>query len=183
MHTPLIDAIQHRVAVIAIGPSTARGQGAAGVVRAAQRFLASLALAPFATSDSIAFRSALDEASEWLRTALPDEARSWGLARKCLNIFLRDSFYNHYLRQYFGLTSGEQWFEIPLDSIVAKAIRRQSDKRLPRWPGVKHVPREVSEVYQSAAAELAQRFGIARVHLDTYLWVQGRGGSDKPPEM
>lgn len=106
MHRPLIDAVQHRVAVIAIGPSTARRQGTAGVVASAQRFLATLSLAPFASSDSDGFRTALDEATERLRDSFPEVAKSWGLARKCLNIFLRDAFYNHYLREHYGLAAG-----------------------------------------------------------------------------
>jgi len=39
---------------------------------------------------------------------------------------------------------------------------------------VKHVTPGMSEMYQQAAAVLARRMKIDRVHLDTYLWVEGR---------
>lgn len=174
MSSSLIDAIRERVAVIAIGPSTARGQGVSGVVRAAQRFLSSLPLAQFVASDGQNFRSELDKATEELKNCFPAGAQSWGLARKCLNIFLRDAFYTYYLREHFGLAAAEHWYEVPLDSIVAKGLQCHSSVKLPRWLGVKHLTPELSELYQQAALEMCIQKKLARVHLDTYLWVEGR---------
>src|SRR5712692_4621994 len=91
---PLIEAIQRRAAVIAIGPSTVRGQGASGIVKAVSEFLAVLSLRPFAVSEAGRFRAALNSSTDDLVRTLPSKARSWGLARKCLNIFLHDAYYN-----------------------------------------------------------------------------------------
>lgn len=57
MFLPLVDAIQQRVAIIAKGPSTARKQGAVGVITVARQFLSSLPLKRFATDDAPSFRS------------------------------------------------------------------------------------------------------------------------------
>lgn len=105
---------------------------------------------------------------------LPRAARSWGLARKVLNIYLRDCYYNAYLRRAFGRRVRETWFEVPLDRVVADGLRAHCDMSQPRWPGVKRLTAEESEQYQAAAAWLCARWGVTRVHLDTYLWVDGR---------
>jgi hypothetical protein len=106
--------------------------------------------------------------------ALPRPARSWGLARKCLNIFLRDCFYNAYLRDAYGLVVAESWLEVPLDSVVAEGLNKNLTVALPRWPGVKRVTPDLSARYQDEALNLSRDWGITRVHLDTYLWVAGR---------
>jgi hypothetical protein len=88
-----------------------------------------------------------------------------------LNIFLRDALYTGYLSDYYGLSSTEQFFEVPLDSISGKAIRKcRSGARLPRWPGVKHLDYQTSAQYQSAIRSEAKVRGIAPVHLDTFWW-------------
>jgi hypothetical protein len=174
MTLPLIDVIQQRVAVIAISPSAARGQGVPGVVSAGQRFLSSLSMCRFAVRDGQSFRTELNKATQELQESFPRSAQTWGLARKCLNIFLRDVYYTHYLRDHFGLTVDENWFEMPLDSIVVRALRQKTATKLPRWLGVKHLKPEASEIYQHAATELAAAKGITRVHLDAYLWLEGR---------
>src|SRR4051794_30529212 len=101
----LIQAVQRRVAEVAIGASTVRGQGAKGVAAAARQVLAGVPLRAFAAADPAAFRSVLDDATIRLMRALPEAARSWGLARKCLNVFLRDALYNVYLAAEFGLAT------------------------------------------------------------------------------
>jgi hypothetical protein len=56
-------------------------------------------------------------------------------ARKALNIFLRDVFYNHYLREEYGFGRLEQWLELPLDMDAARGLREDSgdvDIQLPR---------------------------------------------------
>jgi hypothetical protein len=45
---------------------------------------------------------------------------------------------------------------------------------LPRWLGVKYLKVDDSKAYQAFALTLAGRMGVTRVHLDTYLWVEGR---------
>jgi hypothetical protein len=170
----LTEAIKERAAVVAVGPSTARGQGAPGVVDALRDALKEVPLSRFSKSGQGGFRRALDASTQSVMQTLPRPARSWGLARKCLNIFLRDCFYNAYLRDAYGLVAAEPWFEIPLDRVVAEGLKENVGMALPRWPGVKRVSPELSTDYQEAALVLSRCWGITRVHLDTYLWIAGR---------
>ena len=168
----LIDAIQRRVAVVAIGASTVRGQRTKGVAAAAREFLATVPLKRFGTNSMQAFHAELDRATADLEVAFPKKARSWGLARKCMNIFLRDCFYNFYLHKHFDLDRSKDFHEIPLDKKVAEALRGKASG-LPRWQGVKYLTRNVSDAYQQTAGQLAKKWDIERVHLDTFLWTDG----------
>jgi hypothetical protein len=117
----------------------------------------------------------LDRQTEALLDTLPIDGRPWGAARKALNLFLRDSLYNRYLSDHFNLQQIEAWLEIPLDSAVARGLQSGTGRGvLPRWPGLKHLDPSVSTSYQNAAAEHARVLGIARVHLDMYLWLENR---------
>jgi hypothetical protein len=166
---PFLRMVQLRAARVAIGASTARGQGAKGVVEAAREFLGALRLGPFGTADQRRFARQLDAATRRLRGRLPRKAASWGLARKLLNIFLRDSLYTSDLAKGYGLVAAERSFEVPLDSITAKRLRDEVPG-LPPWPGVKYLDPDKSATYQVAALLIARRHGVARVHLDAYWW-------------
>ena len=167
--TDFLKMVQHRAARIAITASATRGQGARGVVDCAREFCVALQLARFGTTDQRAFRRHLDAATNRLHARLPKRAASWGLARKLLNIFLRDCLYTSYLAKAHGLAAAEPLLEIPLDSITAKRIRSKAPE-LPPWPGVKHVDPDRSAAYQAAALSIARHDGVARVHLDAYWW-------------
>lgn len=137
-------AVQSRVARIAVGPSTVRGKGHAGAVAAAQAFFREVDLADFGVSPP-AFRKALDRATRALVRRLPKGARHWGIARKLLNIFLRDSLYTTYLDTEYCLSRAVEALEIPLDSITGKQLNRIAGRGgLPRWPGVKNLSPSVS---------------------------------------
>jgi hypothetical protein len=116
------------------------------------------------------FARRLDQATKRLIARLPTRAQKWGVARKALNLFLRDAFYSTYLRKRFKLARAEASYEIPLDQIVTGRIQPLSGANLPAWSGVKHLTPAVSAKYQSAAAAQASDLGMARVHLDIYLW-------------
>jgi hypothetical protein len=176
-HEELIQGIQIRVATIAIGASTVRGQGVGGIVSSARRFLAQVPLQQFGVSSATQFASELDDATIGLMKKLPTPARSWGLARKCLNIFLRDTFYNVYLRDEFNLSSSEEHYEVPLDGRVAKRLGSATLADLPKWEGVKYLTKADSAKYQAFALQVASRMGITRVHLDTFLWSRDSGGA------
>ncbi len=171
MPAEFIEVIQCRTARVAVSASATRGQRAPGLVAEARGFLGDLPLRPFAVSQPDSFRSALDEATRKLAAALPVRGRSGGLARKLLNIFLRDALYTVYLRSYFHLDRSEDFYELPLDSITAKYLHLElPNGGLPRWKGVKHLTPAVSGQYQAAAARAAASRWIARVHLDAYWW-------------
>jgi hypothetical protein len=162
---------QIRVARIAVGPSTVRNQGAAGIVDSARAYFVTLDLSPLSTSNSAQYSAKLDRLTRQLRGKLPGPARSWGLARKLLNIFVRNAFYNIYLSEMYGLAKAEALLEIPLDSITASKLKQETGRgRLPSWPGVKKLTPELSASFQAAASNVAVRYGCARVHLDAYWW-------------
>jgi len=147
----LTKAIKTRTAVVAVGPSAARGQGARGVVGALRTALDAVPLARFSRSRQSSFAGSLEASTRQVMTALPRPARSWGLARKCLNIFLRVCFYNAYLRDAYGLAVTEAWFEVPIDSVVALGLKKHLAVALPRWPGVKRVTPDLSARYHEGA--------------------------------
>jgi hypothetical protein len=178
----LIQAMQKHVAIVSISPSSVRGQGSGGVVARATEFLEVLPLQSFGSNTEVSFRKALDEATHELRASLPKPAQSWGLARKCLNIFLRDAFYNSLLAREYKLKLATPFYEVPLDSVVSRALRKYAPRhRLPAWVGVKYLSPTVSDAYQAFALELSREWGIKRVYLDTYLWVENREASGVHP--
>ena len=151
-----------------------RGQGK-GVLRTSQNFLAHISLARVPKSSAKRFQLWLDRQTELLLDSLPIKNRPWGAARKAINLFLRDALYNQYLSKQFKLQSIESWLEIPLDSAVAKGLKLQSNRdEFPRWPGLKNLEPNVSEGFQVFASKRAKLKGVARVHLDMYLWLDNR---------
>lgn len=171
MNRAFVRDIQIYTARSAVTASAARGQGAPGLVAAARIHLASVTLAQFGTSSERRFRGALDRHTDSLAAALPRKGRSWGVARKLLNIFLRNAFYTTYLRDAFDLAVAEDWFEVPLDGIVAKRVRADLHAlRLPRWTGVRNLTPALSHTYQDACRQLARARGVAPVHLDALFW-------------
>jgi hypothetical protein len=172
---PFLRIVQSRAARIAIGASTVRGRGNTGTVAACRSFLRHLDLAPFGSADGAAFALALNRSTEALQATLPRSAQHWGIARKALNIFLRDALYTTYLDTAYQLRKAESLFEIPLDSITAIQLKRAAGRAtLPPWPGVKHLTPSLSAQFQKAAAVEAGKRGLARVHLDAIWWSVGR---------
>lgn len=167
----VLRSLQKNLAHRSIGPSTVRGRGRSGVAERARSFLASLRLGRFAAKSESAFRRELDLQTEALRRALPRGAQSFGLARKCLNIFLRDCVDHHRTREHHRLARIEPWLEVPLDGLVAAAIARQPEGSiLPRWRTIQSLTPETSALYQRAAAAHARTRGVTRIFLDVLFW-------------
>ena len=83
--------------------------------------------------------------------------------------------YNRYLSKHFHFQKVESWLEVPLDSAVAKGLKRKAGRGgLPQWPGLKHLRPDVSDTFQEFASQVARQHDIARVHLDVYLWLENR---------
>ena len=162
---------QRRIAQTAIGASTIRGLGPRGTIGIIRTFLADLELAKLGAMNGHGFRSWLDLTTEELRAQLPSGAQHWGTARKCINIFARDALYNHDLRISYDLQKVESWLELPLDSHVAAALKREAGSaHLPQWETIKGLTPEAHEAYQTFANSVARKRGIARVHLDLMFW-------------
>ena len=169
-----LEVIQIRAARIAVSASATRGQRAPGLVAAARGYLGTLPLDQFAVARPQLFKERLNHATSELIRVFPKDGRSWGMARKLLNIFLRDAFYTAYLKDAYRLEVAEHNYELPLDSITARHLRADAAKgHLPRWRGVKYLTPQASEILQATAATIASSRGIARIHLDAYWW----GGS------
>jgi len=166
-----ISALRKRVASVAIGASTIRRMGPKGTAVRARRFLAHVNLNRFRVDSKRDFGRELDGITELFLRTLPQEAQRWGLARKLLNIFLRDAAYNRYLSKRFRLRKVERWMEVPLDSHVGTQLCASSDGRhLPRWKTVVGLTPEVSRQFQNVATTVARRKSVTRVDLDVYYW-------------
>ena len=173
----LLHIIQRFVAESAIGPSTLRGQGARGVLKAARRFLAELDIRTFSVTDRRSFDNRLDSYTNSLVRRLPRGARNWGAARKAINLFLRDAHYNQFLNRQYKLNRISRFLEVPLDAVVTRRLRELDGKsKLPQWKGLKHLTPKESATYQQFISELAKAERIHAVHLDAALWSWGRSG-------
>jgi hypothetical protein len=162
---------QLRIARIAIGASTARGQGRSGTVAAARQFLGNLDLSRVPSRSADRFTKWHDLTTEQLRRALPGRSPPWGAARKFLNIFLRDALYEAHLHQTYRLDRVERWLEVPLDGYVGKRLNADREgAALPRWRTIKGLTPTVSAQFQAVAAVAAAREGCARVHLVLLFW-------------
>src|SRR5690606_38564090 len=129
MNLDMTAAHQERVARIAVGASTARNQGGPGVVAAARQFFAGLDLRRFARRNARRYRAELDMATDELLGRLPPVAASWGLARKLLNIFIRDASYHVVLNAEYGLLDrAGRHMELPLDSLTAAGLKRALER-------------------------------------------------------
>jgi hypothetical protein len=181
-----LKAVRSRAARIAATSSAARGRGNGGVVKAARRYLRKMDLSHLGTDDEAVFRAALNRRTERLIRKPPRGAQHWGLARKLLNIYLRDCLLTTYLNTAFYLARAEALFELPLDSITAHGLKQAGDRgALPVWPGVRHLTPKISAEFQRFAAGLVRREGKARVHLDAVYWSvardeEGPGGPALP---
>ena len=169
----LIEEMRECVASGSIGASTARGMGQ-GTVKAARDFLKSFKLDQFTRKCKSAdtFATCLEVSTRKLRKKLP--SRSWGAARKFLNIFLRGVSYNRYLNERYGLARLEPYLEVPLDKSVAMGLRKEEGgSALPRWRTIIRLKQDDSKKYQEFAKKVAENNGHVRVHLDVRYWRKG----------
>jgi hypothetical protein len=167
--------VQRYIAATTIGPSALRNQGGPGVIERAQLFLSALDIRTLAVKDEESFLDVLDTATAELQQRLPVHCNHWGAARKAINLFLRDICYNRFLSHKYSLAVLEPWIEIPLDSLVAFALKRHVGRGgLPSWPGLKGLTPPVSLRFQRVAKDWADTEGISRAHLDMRIWIQER---------
>jgi hypothetical protein len=200
-----IQKMQRRIANVAIGGSALHG-APKHTVKTIRKFLTGssqkggLKIDPLIRADSEKkYIRALDTATTDLRKFVYKKIRKrrpWGSARKCLNIFIRDFFYNQYLNKHYQLKNNpdlESWLEVPLDRFVAKGLNADwkelkrnnpespnlkavSKEIILRWPGVEKLKetgqeKTGSKEYQSIAREIARfKYKTDRVHLDLYYW-------------
>lgn len=175
-----LDKIHKRLSTVSVGASALRNQGASGMVEIARTyFYESIVIAEFFASlaNSNKFISFLDFHTENLLQKFPEKGKSWGAARKALNLFFRELVYNKFISDYFKLPTDIsevnniiKHLEVPLDKEVATGIFQASNGTIPRWESIKKLQRERSEIYQKVALEIAENKQIARIHLDLLFW-------------
>ncbi len=146
-----------------------RGPGCGEAIQTARRYTGTIDLRRFRSRSRTGFLRRLDEATNELLYEMPRSARSWGLVRKGLNIFLKECLYCYYLREPSGIDRVERYLELPLDSLTGAALMK-TDESLPRWSTVRGLTPSLSEQFQDAAAREGDQRGLARVHLDAFWW-------------
>ena len=181
MKQPDIKKIQERIANTSIGPSTLRNQGAPKVAEEARKFLSELPLMELKNITKEEFESWLNNKTEKLRYQLPEGAKNWGTARKALNIFLEEAFYNRFLAEYFGLDKLEAFLGLPLDSYTFEGLKgdkdgNKIDYNFPQWPWprIRYISSIQSEALQNYALELASFKSKARIYLDLDYWPKSK---------
>ena len=187
-----IAQMQKKVAVSSVGPSAVRGQDK-GTLDAVRDFLAKIHLTRISRRSDARFQLWLNRQTKCMAATRQRRTIPWGVARKSLNLFLRDAFYNRYLHDKYQLGPIEQLLEVPLDGVVGRYIvRKAEDRELLPWPGLKRLTTKQSQALQEAATDLAADRGVARVHLDIFVWPEERfwsaratrgpvGGPPQPP--
>jgi hypothetical protein len=172
----LIERMQEFAAIVAVDISTVRGLPA-GTLHLIRSYLKEIDLHSVPVQDAL-FREWLDKHTGGILDLISPKAkcRPWGTARKALNMFLRDCSYQYFLRTEHGLDQIEALLEIPLDSIVAAALREDAGRgNLPSWPGLRKLTPEISDRYQEHACKLAGERGLSpTIHLDICLWIENR---------
>lgn len=170
--------IQKRIAEISVGPSAIRNQGAPGLIKISRRFFyKKIDLKKFRRRLTSKFYTKyLDELTKELVKRFPKDGKSWGAARKGINLYLREVAYNHYLANYLKLSKDYQQnlkllknLEVPLDTDVATGLSKKC-KELPKWKSIKSLTDKENRIFQQKATEYAEEKGTIPVHLDLEFW-------------
>ena len=161
-------------ATAAIGNSALRNQGK-GILRKAQQHCSEIDLSIYSSFNEQEFLLQLDKETEIMLDSFGLKKRPWGAARKALNLFFRDALYNKYLSKEYNLENIEKFLEIPLDSVVSYGLKKRGKRgQLPKWPGLKSLTKNISNVYQQFAKDESVKENLFRIHLDMYLWLENR---------
>jgi hypothetical protein len=167
----MIDEIKNklnRIVKESVTSSTARMQPS-GTIEATHKFLSEINLSEI--DDAFIngkYEEFLNNKTNLLSEKLP--SKSWGHARKFLNIFLlkiEDSLLlSNEIKSHNKIKSQ---LEVPLDSKVGKKLV-EFNPNLPKWVKIQSVTLETNQKYQSYAKELANSKGISRIALDDIFW-------------
>jgi hypothetical protein len=165
--------LQARTAMLSIGASTLRNQGAPGVVHQARQFLSRLNLERYTDVTRAEFMELLARDTDRLKRKFPGGARNnWGAARKAINIFMGAVCYSRPLSYRYRLARLEPWLEVPLDKQVYDGLLGQAKvgDEFPHWPGIRFLDRQTSDRLQAIAAETGRWQNMHRICLDVMYW-------------
>jgi hypothetical protein len=177
--TDHIEILRAYLAATCIGHSTLRNQGASDVIQTARDYLSGLDLNRLSAVHSQGkYTVTIDEITLELVSAfkklpqLTKKSPRWGAARKSINLFMRETCYNHTVHRAYNLARLEKWMEIPLDSLVGNALRRQPGGHiLPKWPGLIGLGTATNAAYQTFARNHVATPGETLPALDMRLWL------------
>lgn len=180
--TDFIDKIHKRISIVSVGASALRNQGASGIVDIARDyFYQSISLDEYIEklSSPDKFSKFLDDHTDQLLKKFPSEGKSWGAARKGLNLFFRETVYSKFISDHYKLPTDlgnfnklTRHLEVPLDFDVATGIYNATNGAIPKWISIKELQKDKSDIYQREALAIAESKNIARVHLDLLYWRQ-----------
>ena len=177
----LIQKIHRRIAQISVGPSAIRNQGGSGLIAICREYFEkSIDLNEFRTQlETDTFAAYLDLHTTNLVELFPEGGKSWGAARKGLNLFLREVTYNTYLASHLSIPLDIKQnslilkrLEVPLDKDVALCLM-EIFPLLPKWQSIKKLTPSESKQYQEKAKLYAEKLKIPRIHLDLEFWRKG----------
>ena len=174
----LINKMQRRIAQISVGASTLRNQGAKGIIEICRNYFEnSIELKEFKKElKSKNYKKYLDRNTMELLDRFPKNGKSWGAARKGLNLFFREVVYNFYLANHLEISAVEEEnrkiltrLEVPLDKDVATGLIDKFPE-LPKWKSIRKLTEKESQIYQETAFKYAEKLQLPRIHLDLEFW-------------
>lgn len=165
---------QERLSRITVTSSSARGQPV-GTIVAAQNYLSRVDLSTLGKlNDSADFETVLGQWTTSLCRRL--ETKSWGHARKFLNIFLYMCSRDFEIRKQYRLNRFDKVLEIPLDRHVAEglvAFERcvaHGGRTKLTWTTIGALDEQKNAAFQAIASMLARQLNLHRAELDLKLW-------------
>lgn len=169
-----IRGVQKRVANLSVTASAVRGQPK-GTAQKARDFLSQMDLREFSkmTSEN-GFQKLLDKHTTQLCKKLP--SKSWGIARKVLNIFLFQASQDIHLNRCYSLRTTIPHLELPLDNRNAQRLQRlkaeeKSESRQLSWENISSLKPASSKKFQEFAKRYASKtYNCDRCYLDVYWW-------------
>lgn len=170
MENKLVNLFQRRLANTSIGASALRGQPT-NTIKITRDFLKKMDFNLFKDVFSEqSFLNKLDEQTLLLREAIP--SKSWGIARKALNLFLFDSTHNTVLSEEYKLRHLIPFFEVVLDNPNAKELIKLAENKgiILSWKNIKSLTKEENNHLQSFAKEVAKEKEYDRCYLDLEFW-------------
>jgi len=170
-----LSVVQEFMALQAVTVSTVRGLRRRGkALKNIREYLERLPLERLVRRDGQDYAHWLDVHTRRIQKKLGGRKEQWGVARKAMNLFMRQCLYNTYLSRKFRLARFQKQMEIPLDNRVARKLRADAGKKNKKlkWKNLKALDRKTSQEFQEHAKDMAARDHLpARVFLDHYLWL------------
>ena len=168
-----------RIAQTCVGASALRNQGSSGIIETCRNYFESTwgnDLSDFFNSvaNENDYKNFLDNHTDILVDMFPiptdGGVKSWGGARKALNLFFMSIVKDRYICSNYIFDEDDlKNLEIPLDKDVSVGISNHF-KTITKWTGIRHLNKAVSDEYQKNASILAKEKNVHRFQLDDEFW-------------